>query len=156
MLSEQSMCRLCAKQMSVRDPTTFPFSPIPCLRKKTAHRQPARTLLIFLFSTPCGEPSEHRTGKSSSGRLLEPHGQQLGANGAPNRWVRVTPAFGPPDRYSNRRISTGSSPTAARAGRIVAATEIPIATAVIHSPSKRLEYRGGDGNFRRGHDSTRA
>jgi len=41
--------------------------------------------------------------------------------------------------HSYLRISTGKSRTAARAGKIVAAIEIPIATVVIHTPSKTFE-----------------
>jgi hypothetical protein len=40
--------------------------------------------------------------------------------------------------YSYRRISTGSSLAAARAGSIVAPMEMPIATTVIHTPSQIL------------------
>lgn len=44
----------------------------------------------------------------------------------------------PPFRYSYRRISTGNSRDAARAGKIVAAVAMPIATIAIHAPSIRL------------------
>jgi hypothetical protein len=42
------------------------------------------------------------------------------------------------ESYSYRRISTGSSLAAARAGSIVAPMEMPIATTVIHTPSQIL------------------
>ena len=62
----------------------------------------------------------------------------LGANHAPNEagisssWLALL------DTHSKRRISTGRSRTAARAGKIVAPIEIPMAITVIQSPSNRL------------------
>jgi hypothetical protein len=52
-------------------------------------------------------------------------------------YCRTIPAL-----YSYRRISTGRSRAAARAGIIVATTEMPIATIVIHKPSKTLGWKG--------------
>ena len=44
--------------------------------------------------------------------------------------------------HSKRRISTGNSFAAARAGTIVARSDIPIATNEIHTPSVALGWKG--------------
>ncbi len=49
------------------------------------------------------------------------------------------PPFAP---YSNRRISTGNSREASRAGTIVATIEMIIAAAAIHTPSMMLGKNG--------------
>src|SRR5215475_11222803 len=47
-----------------------------------------------------------------------------------------------PLNYSKRRISTGSSRAAARAGTTVARRDIPIATTEIHTPSASFGWNG--------------
>src|SRR6266513_2014591 len=61
----------------------------------------------------------------------------LGANRAPNCSPNITSSAAPAV-HSYRRTSTGRSRTAARAGKIVAPSEMAIATVVIHRPSKTL------------------
>jgi hypothetical protein len=53
---------------------------------------------------------------------------------------RTAEGIGP--SHSKRRISTGNSFAAARAGTIVARSDIPIATTEIHNPSIALGWNG--------------
>src|SRR6266404_6509632 len=94
---------------------------------------------IYATAVGCPEARDH------SSVPLKAHARNLRANRAPNlpppekRPSRVYP--NDPSTislHSYRRISTGRSCAAARAGNSVAPIEIAMATAAIQSPSNRL------------------
>src|SRR6266513_5338892 len=136
MLLLESPCRalVCARCASVY-PNCFPFPPVPCLPQRAILGQ-TETLIIFLFSRAWGGFYGHRRSRHAPRSHHLPLAL-LGANLAPNCSQNITSSAAHA-LHSYRRTSTGRSRTAARAGKIVAASEIAMATVVIHRPSKTL------------------
>src|SRR6266849_9619901 len=141
MLPMQSRAAWLAQPSCFKIPKVFHIFASPLPAEKRAFQRQTETPVIFLFSTACG-------GLSLQPLLMDaprshPPASQTDRSKSRAKW---TPEYGYcaliPALHSYRRISTGRSRTAARAGKIVAAIEIPSATVVIHTPSKIFEWNG--------------
>ena len=118
-------------------PKVFPIFASPLPAENRAFLSRIDTPIIFFFSTVW---RGFFLKPAVEGRAPVPPtclAALIGANFAPmhQRICLFRPSL---HAHSYRRISTGRSRTAARAGKIVAPIEIPIATVVIQTPSKIL------------------